>query len=76
MMGTGAKAQVLTMAISAPLKPMPPTIMAFMPTRNICSPKNAQQLTTSQRPNSRLPKVSRMLSPMRTRVCCAPCRSG
>ena len=37
--GTGANAQVFRIAICIPFIPMPPTIMAFMATRNICSPK-------------------------------------
>ena len=39
IIGTGAKAQVLTIAISVPLKPIPPRIKAFIPTKNICNPK-------------------------------------
>ena len=50
MMGTGANAQVFRSAISAPFMPMPPMIIAFIATRNICKPKKEQQFTTSQLP--------------------------
>ena len=57
MMGTGANAQVLRMVMPTPSIPMPPMIIAFIATRNICKPKKEQQFTTSQLPKILFLKV-------------------